>query len=227
MHLSFSFIVCACIRVSVFTLFQWFWSCFVFLRTATRKERGKGEEMDFDDDVLPLMREMDAKLIRMQSELLPLLASLNEDVLVTKYSVDEQARVSLATAFILVLLTYAHDRMQHVGGKKGMDARVQLKLERVSGYIKKLREITQLDNQLQGQKAVTAAATGGGKGARKRRREEADSGDVEWRELTDANAADDPYGDAILFTEIGKGAGRPLSSLVQSLLRHVTDSSAS
>ncbi|RNF19630.1 exosome-associated protein 3 [Trypanosoma conorhini] len=181
--------------------------------------------MDFDEDVASLMRRMDATLLRMQSELLPLLASLNEDVLVTNYSVDEQARISLAAAFALVLLTYSHDRLRNAAGKAGMDARVQLKLERVSGYIKKLREITQLDSQQQeGTATTTAAATA--KAARKRGREEAEGDNAEPRAATDASAVDDPYGDAILFTGIERGAGKAVPSLMQNLLRHVKESSS-
>ncbi|ESL10409.1 exosome-associated protein 3 [Trypanosoma rangeli SC58] len=179
--------------------------------------------MDFDDDVVPLMQKLDAALLRMRSELLPLLASLNEDVLVTNYSVDEQARISLAAAFMLVLLTYAQDRLRNAVGKTGVDARVQLKLDRVSRYIKKLREITHLDSRKQ--EKTTEAAAAGGKAARKRGRVETDGSNAELHEATDASAVDDPYGDAILFTEIERGAGKTVSSSVQNLLRQVKDSS--
>ncbi|RNF10823.1 exosome-associated protein 3 [Trypanosoma rangeli] len=180
--------------------------------------------MDFDDDVVPLMQKLDAVLLRMRSELLPLLASLNEDVLVTNYSVDEQARISLAAAFVLVLLTYAYDRLQNAVGKTGVDARVQLKLDRVSGYIKKLREITHLDSRQQDGTTAAAAAVSG-KATRKRGRVETHDSNAELHKARDASAVDDPYGDAILFTEIERGAGKTVSSSVQNLLRQVKDSS--
>ncbi|KEG12232.1 putative 3 exoribonuclease, partial [Trypanosoma grayi] len=187
--------------------------------------------MEFDEDVAPLMQKMDGALARMQTELLPLLAALDEDVLVSHYSVDEQARISLAAAFALVLLTYAHDRLQYNKRAAAVDPQVQLKMDRVVEYIKKLREITQLHTKPQQQQEEQQEEqqqpkeTTGGKGGRKRARVEA--GDAKKESTSDdamhaagGEATADPYGDTILFKEVERGVGKA-SALLQNLLGHV------
>nr|CCC91635.1 putative 3' exoribonuclease [Trypanosoma congolense IL3000] len=198
--------------------------------------------MQFDEDIIPLMEKMDGALDAILKQLLPLLSSLDEDVLVSNYGVDEQARISLSAAFALLFLTFSHDRLLNKPGGAGEDQQLMLKINRVTEYIGKLREITLLDNkpqqlskqQEQGRSSGTPAADN----IRKRGRstvgehEGEKSNNFESKKARDSEDAGktinsqecassaDPYGDAILFKEVERKPGKT-SALVHNLLQHV------
>ncbi|KAH8612985.1 hypothetical protein ERJ75_000830300 [Trypanosoma vivax] len=118
--------------------------------------------MEFDEDILPLMQKMDGVLTQIQEQLLPLFSLLSEDVLVSNYGVDEQARISLAAAFVLLLVTYAHDALTNRPNGAGMDKQLMLKINRVTEYIGKLREITLLDSESRQAKGMGEGNKGAG-----------------------------------------------------------------
>ncbi|KAH9586654.1 hypothetical protein LSM04_003815 [Trypanosoma melophagium] len=204
--------------------------------------------MEFDADIIPLMQGMDAAHRRMQTELLPLLTALDEDVVVSKYGVDEQARISIAAAYALVLLTYAHDRLWNKVGSEKIDPQVKLKMERVSEYIKKLHEITLLDSKEQQQqqkqekqeekeendndnrdgkkrgrmKKENVNKTDEGNSRKRMREEKSEAAASQLDETNNTNANNtttDPYGDTLLFKEIVRNKGRT-AELVQNLIGH-------
>ncbi|CBZ23565.1 conserved hypothetical protein [Leishmania mexicana MHOM/GT/2001/U1103] len=69
--------------------------------------------MDVDSEVEPLLREMSKRLAVVRADLLPALRRLDEDTLLSHYSVDEQARLYLSAAFTLTLSLYSLDKITH------------------------------------------------------------------------------------------------------------------
>ncbi|AAZ12610.1 exosome-associated protein 3 [Trypanosoma equiperdum] len=197
--------------------------------------------MQFDEDIVPLMEKMNAALDRVHQCLLPLLSSLDEDMLVSNYTVDEQARISLSAASALLFLTYAHDRLLNRAQGAGEDQQLMLKINRVTEYIGKLREITSLECKPRSSKGQTQQEGHDGDVSevrnRKRERGEPPEKATKYAKVDDGRASKggalenvkadgedasvDPYGDAILFKEIERKGGKT-SALVQNLLQHVT-----
>lgn len=125
--------------------------------------------MKLDADIEPLVQEMTATMSDIQSKLLPLFDRLDEDMVIANYSPDEQARIYLSAAFTMALSLYSVDKLSHRSapaptgkraaagstassttdptvstGVNSADAQLVLKIERITDYIKKLRDITQL-----------------------------------------------------------------------------------
>ncbi|KAG5485932.1 hypothetical protein CUR178_07526 [Leishmania enriettii] len=69
--------------------------------------------MDMDSEVEPLLQEMSKRLEVVRADLLPALRQLDEDTLLSHYSVDEQARLYLSAAFTLTLSLYSLDKITH------------------------------------------------------------------------------------------------------------------
>ncbi|CAG9568881.1 conserved hypothetical protein [Leishmania major strain Friedlin] len=131
--------------------------------------------MDVDSEVEPLLREMSRRLAVVRADLLPALRRLDEDTLLSHYSVDEQARLYLSAAFALTLSLYSLDKITHrqvaSGGgaaasvmaaspsvsSASTDTQLALKIERITEYIKKLQELVTLERQRR--RAATAAAS--------------------------------------------------------------------
>ncbi|CAC9446457.1 hypothetical protein conserved [Leishmania donovani] len=131
--------------------------------------------MDVDSEVEPLLREMSKRLAVVRADLLPALRRLDEDTLLSHYSVDEQARLYLSAAFTLTLSLYSLDKITHrqvaSGGgaaasamaastslsSASTDTQLALKIERITEYIKKLQELVKLERQRRS--AATAAAS--------------------------------------------------------------------
>lgn len=133
--------------------------------------------MDVDSDIKPLLDSMSEAMQRIRLELLPALKELDEDTLASQYSVDEQARLYISAAFTLALSLYSLDKLthrlappprgdtRHRGGPRldgsspaatttdgapvasSTDAQLVLKIERVTKYIKKLKELTLLEQE--------------------------------------------------------------------------------
>lgn len=148
--------------------------------------------MDIDDSIAPLLAKMEAALHTVQSELLPRLDALDEDTVVSNYSLDEQARLFLSAAFTLSFSLYALDKIsnkQHAvsaakrsggggassasasanftvaTGGSAVDEQLILKIERITDYIKKLREIAALEKAKAREQAMalgTATSTTAG-----------------------------------------------------------------
>lgn len=130
--------------------------------------------MDIDSEIAPLVEKMNAALGPIQTELIPLFASLDEDTVMSSYSLHEQARLHLSAAFALAFGLYALDKLNHyqppatnkveathnrtvVTGGSAVDAQLVLKIERITDYIRKLREITNAEGQVQAAAAAAAA----------------------------------------------------------------------
>lgn len=139
--------------------------------------------MDVDSEVAPLVEEMAKRLAVARATLLPALQHLDEDTLLSFYTIDEQARLYLSAAFTLALSLYALDKITHrqvAGGDKAAprltgagtrggaaaassgstDTQLVLKIERITEYIKKLQELATLEKQ---KKIAAAAAAEAGK----------------------------------------------------------------
>lgn len=97
--------------------------------------------MEVDPDVAELLSSMDKSLGDLQQRVQVPLSQLNEDVVASNYSVEDQAKITLATAFTLVMSYYCHKRLNN----ETIDPQLKLKVERVSEYVKKLREIKELE----------------------------------------------------------------------------------
>ncbi|KAG5511210.1 hypothetical protein JKF63_07152 [Porcisia hertigi] len=225
--------------------------------------------MDVDSEVEPLLKEMSKRLAVVREDLLPALRSLDEDTLLSYYSVDEQARLYLSAAFTLALSLYSLDKITHRqvlagGGGCGAaassvlaasspsslitaaDTQLALKIDRITGYIKKLQELATLERQrktaapaadpLTGVVAPTATTA-------KRPREEdlndtpatvAEHPAKKAKEENGANAMapqtrseddDDDLGDAQMFSVVSRVAGET-GTLVGRLVKQVMSSSA-
>lgn len=137
--------------------------------------------MDVDNEVEPTLQEMAKRMTVLRSDLLPALRQLDEDTILSYYSVEEQARLYLSAAFTLALSLYALDKITHrqvPAGSGGAvaprltgagtrhsgaapvvpantDTQLVLKIERVTEYIKKLQELATLER---GKKLAIAAA---------------------------------------------------------------------
>ncbi|KPI85615.1 hypothetical protein ABL78_5325 [Leptomonas seymouri] len=136
--------------------------------------------MDVDSEVEPTLREMAKRIAVMRSDLLPALRQLDEDTILSHYSVDEQARLYLSAAFTLALSLYSLDKVTHRQAVAGTaaasrltgagtrsrnaapaapsttDTQLVLKIERITEYIKKLQELATLErNRKLGAAAVT------------------------------------------------------------------------
>lgn len=137
--------------------------------------------MDVDNEVEPTLQEMAKRMAVLRSDLLPALRQLDEDTILSYYSVEEQARLYLSAAFTLALSLYALDKITHrqvPAGSGGAvaprltgagtrhsgaapvvpantDTQLVLKIERITEYIKKLQELATLER---GKKLAVAAA---------------------------------------------------------------------
>jgi hypothetical protein len=69
--------------------------------------------MDVDSEVEPTLQQMARCMAVMRDDLLPALRQLDEDAILSYYSVDEQARLYLSAAFTLALSLYALDKITH------------------------------------------------------------------------------------------------------------------
>lgn len=214
--------------------------------------------MDVDPEIEPLLLKTRETLERLRTQLLPLLSELDEDILVSHYSLGEQARLYLAAAFTLAFSLYSLDKLTHrkhavvqlSGSGKGgyaspdghadsaakdsaphagnIDAQLLLKIERITDYIKKLREITDLAQRQQQQLVKREQETEGGKdapecaaegvaGTRKRGRDEEAEGQG-------TRTGDGDMGDTALFSVVTRVPGET-GVMVSRLLRHVTGGS--
>lgn len=135
--------------------------------------------MDVDSEVEPTLQDMAKRMAVMRADLLPALRQLDEDTIVSYYSVDEQARLYLSAAFTLALSLYSLDKITHrqvaaasvtaprltgAGTRNNnnnseapasTDTQLVLKIERITEYIKKLQEIAALERS---RKLSTTAA---------------------------------------------------------------------
>ncbi|CUG86857.1 Hypothetical protein, putative [Bodo saltans] len=97
--------------------------------------------MEVDPDIAELLSSMDNSLLELQQRVQGPLAQLNEDVVASNYPVEDQAKITLATAFTLIMSYYCHKRLHN----EPIDPQLKLKVERVSEYVKKLREIKEIE----------------------------------------------------------------------------------
>lgn len=147
--------------------------------------------MDVDSEIAPTLQEMTKRMAVIRNELLPALQQLDEDAVVSFYSVDEQARLYLSAAFTLALSLYSLDKITHrtapagaAGGARltgagprsaapttsSADTQLVLKIERITEYIKKLQELAALERTKKAAAAAAAAEDGGsGTAAREKR----------------------------------------------------------
>lgn len=97
--------------------------------------------MEVDPDVANLLSSMNRSLEDIQQRVQAPLMQLNEDVVASSYPLEDQAKISLATAFTLIMSYYCYKRLHN----EPIDAQLKLKVERVSEYVKKLREIKEIE----------------------------------------------------------------------------------
>lgn len=116
--------------------------------------------MDVDPDVADLVSNLQTALEAVQEKVQQPFLLLDEDIVASSFSVDEQARLSLAAAFTMIMAFYCHKRLQN----ETIDAQLKLKVERVSDYVKKLRELVERE------KVKGAAAPAGAEPPLKRSR---------------------------------------------------------
>ena len=111
--------------------------------------------MDVDDDVAPILSKMDELMAEIQTELLPKVKDLTEDTVATQFAVEEQARVSIAAAFAILMATYCRRRFLN----EPIDAPLTQRIEKIGEYIKKVRAT----DSSKGKKHLSAADRGGKK----------------------------------------------------------------
>lgn len=196
--------------------------------------------MDVDADIAPVLASGDRLLEVIQRDLLPRLAALDEDVVESHYSMEEQARLYLSAAFTLAFSLYSLDKLNRrsvssnvklsdmesfnsVAGQ--MDPQLLLKIERITEYIKKLREITHL-SKAQMEEEATRQPRGStddpedgncAKGGKRAREEVADT-----RPTASAEDGKD-LGDAAMFGAVTRVPG-DAGVLVARLLKQVNPS---
>ncbi|CAD2220028.1 hypothetical protein ADEAN_000754200 [Angomonas deanei] len=103
--------------------------------------------MDVDESIEPLLTQMQALRETLKIELMPKLTSeMTEEKLLTEYDSEGQGRLYLSAAFILAFGLYSLDKVQN----NKPDQQVVLKIERITEYIKKLKEISQIQKQSHG-----------------------------------------------------------------------------
>lgn len=107
--------------------------------------------MDVDPEVAPVLEELNTCLEALQSKVQSPLMQLDEDTVAGQYSVDEQARISLGSAFTMIMSYYCYKRLRN----ETIDAQLKFKVDRVGDYVKKLREIVEREK-------VKSAAAGAG-----------------------------------------------------------------
>lgn len=111
--------------------------------------------MDVDEDVFPILTKMDDLMAEIQSELLPSVKVLSEDIVATQFSVEEQARMSIAAAFAILMATYCRRRFLN----EPIEAPLTQRIEKIGEYIKKVRAT----DSSKGKKHLSAADRGGKK----------------------------------------------------------------
>lgn len=112
--------------------------------------------MDVDEDVFPILTKMDELMAEIQSELLPSVKALSEDIVATQFSVEEQARMSIAAAFAILMATYCRRRFLN----EPIEAPLTQRIEKIGEYIKKVRAT---DSSIKGKKHLSVADRGGKK----------------------------------------------------------------
>ncbi|CCW61085.1 unnamed protein product [Phytomonas sp. EM1] len=201
--------------------------------------------MDLDPQIVPVINAMQEKIETIKTNLLPKLDALDEDLVVSHYSLEEQARLFLAAAFATSLSMYSLDKLQNrahphdaahakrVGETSelnpGVDLQLALKIERITDYIKKLREITDLANErrLQQQPSERAGESASAKVGEKRPREESAAKEGESRDGKEAGSpAGGDFGDEAMFRVVSRVPGE-VGRLVSRLLTHTTTTNTS
>lgn len=114
--------------------------------------------MELDDEIDPLIKELESCMERVQQNYLPELSQLDEDSVVSHYDPEAQAKIYLSVAYTLALALYSHDKLQNEkhlhhprvesspksvipSGGSPSDARLLLQIERIKDSIQKLKEI--------------------------------------------------------------------------------------
>ena len=95
--------------------------------------------MEVDSDVQPLLDNLKTTIDAIRDRVLPPFSILDEDLVTANYTPDEQARLSLAAAFALIMSYYSCKKLRN----EPITEQLKLKVERVSDYVKKLREIVE------------------------------------------------------------------------------------
>jgi hypothetical protein len=110
--------------------------------------------MEIDSDVQPLLDSLQTTLTGIKDRVMPSFAILDEDLVTANYSADEQARLCLASSFALIMSYYSVKKLRN----EPISEQLKLKVERVSEYVKKLREIVEREKVKRDLAAAAAAA---------------------------------------------------------------------
>jgi len=97
--------------------------------------------IDADPDMIPHLVELERCLGQVRDLILPSLKSLTEESLVAKCSSEAHAAYALAAAFTLLTSLHAQRKLEN----RSVDAQLAHKLNRIQEYIRKMREIGELE----------------------------------------------------------------------------------
>lgn len=117
---------------------------------------------DCDEEIAPLLQQLETSIANINHSYLPALLKLNEDVVSSEYDSEAQASIYLSAAYTLALSLYAHDKLQNEAhlhhpktdasinlllpsGGSFCDKRLLLQLERILDTVKELRELKSRD----------------------------------------------------------------------------------
>lgn len=114
--------------------------------------------MELDDEIEPIVNDLGTSMQSLQRCFLPKLSQIDEDVVVSHYDHEAQAKIYLSVAYTLALALFSYDKLhneKHLNhprvestvncimpcGGSPCDARVLLQIERIKDSIRKLKDI--------------------------------------------------------------------------------------
>eukprot|EP00758_Cryptobia_borreli_P012425 Tbor_TRINITY_DN5747_c1_g1::TRINITY_DN5747_c1_g1_i2::g.20140::m.20140 len=99
--------------------------------------------MDIDDEIAPTITKMKELLEEMYTTVIPILSNLNEDILATDCTVEEQAKLSVCSAFVILMGKYSYLKLNNT---PIIDAALTERINKIGRYIRTIREYSSSDN---------------------------------------------------------------------------------
>ena len=105
-----------------------------------------------DQDVKPTIEAMDQELANVQAKVVPQYKQLNEEIILTTMSLDDQAQLSLASAYSVVTSYYCYRRNLDLP----IDDVLKAKVDRITDYIRKVKnsDLTSMEEKRRKEKEL-------------------------------------------------------------------------
>ena len=95
--------------------------------------------MEIDGEMAPHIAALNEKLLEMEQKVLAPMSKIDENTVVSSYTLPQQASLSLACAFSAIMAYHSYKVLNNMP----LEEQIELKLQRVQEYVRKLRDIAE------------------------------------------------------------------------------------